>query len=51
MHDDKGYALTKEDGSDRKYPVLLLGYGSLTEQEIQMGLAVLDAILDAQEGG
>ena len=43
------YALTKENGSDRKCPVLLLGYGSLTEQEIQMGLAVLDAILDAQE--
>ena len=31
--------------------ILLLGYGSLTEQEIQMGLTVLDSILDAQESG
>lgn len=32
------YALTKDGGGGRNHPVLLLGYGSLTEQEIQMGL-------------
>ena len=45
------YALTKDGGGGRNHPVLLLGYGSLTEQEIQMGLTVLDSILDAQESG
>ena len=45
------YALTKDGGGGRNHPVLLLGYGSLTEQEIQMGLTVLDLILDAQESG
>ena len=44
------YALTKM-AAVAKPSVLLLGYSSLTEQEIQMGLTILDSILDAQESG